>query len=80
MTALMKAASLNCLDSLTLLLDNNADMMLQDNEGNTAGHYAAFDNCRDAYVLLLHRGYNENICNKENKVALDYVYNVCENK
>ena len=76
----MKAASLNCLDSLTLLLDNNADMMLQDNEGNTAGHYAAFDNCRDAYVLLLHRGYDESICNKENKVALDYVYNVCENK
>lgn len=69
----MKAASLNCVDSVTVLLDNGADMSLQDHEGNTAGHYAAFDNSRDAYVLMLHRGYNEEIRNKENKVALDYV-------
>lgn len=52
----MKAASLGCVDSISLLLDHGADLSLQDSEGNTASHYAAFDNRRDAYVLLLHRG------------------------
>lgn len=37
-------------------------------------HYAAFDNRREAYILLLHNGYDESIVNKENKTALDYVH------
>lgn len=53
----MKAASLGCLESLTILLDHGANCSLQDKEGNTASHYAAFDNRRDAYVLLLHHGF-----------------------
>ena len=52
----MKAASLGCVSSIAVLLDNGADMSIQDSEGNTAGHYAAFDNRRDAYVFMLHRG------------------------
>lgn len=56
LTALMKAASLGCLDSITVLLDHGADMYACDMEGNTAAHYAAFDNQREAYLLLKRRG------------------------
>ena len=52
----MKAASLGNTEMVNILLDHGADMSVQDVEGNTAGHYAAFDNRRDAYVLMLHRG------------------------
>ena len=52
----MKAASLGNTEMVSLLLDHGADMSIQDGEGNTAGHYAAFENRRDAYVLMLHRG------------------------
>ncbi|KAK8792494.1 hypothetical protein WA588_004989, partial [Blastocystis sp. NMH] len=72
LTALMKCSSLGCLDSIQLLLDHHANVLLQDMEGNTAAHYAAFDNRREAYILLLHNGYDESIVNKENKTALDY--------
>lgn len=63
----MKCSSLGCLDSIQLLLDHHANVLLQDMEGNTAAHYAAFDNRREAYILLLHNGYDESIVNKENK-------------
>ena len=56
MTALMKAASLGCLDSMTILLDHGADIHACDDDGNTAAHYAAFDNRREAYLLLKKRG------------------------
>lgn len=52
----MKTAALGCVPSIEVLLENGADMSLQDAEGNTAGHYAAFENRRDAYVFMLHRG------------------------
>ena len=70
----MKCCSLGCLDSIQLLLDHHANVLLQDAEGNTAAHYAAFDNRREAYILLLHNGYDESIVNKEKKTALDYVH------
>lgn len=52
----MKAASLGCLDSMRLLLDHGARVDMADGEGNTAAHYAAFDNRREAYLLLKARG------------------------
>ena len=52
----MKAASLGCLDSMRLLLDHGARVDMVDGEGNTAAHYAAFDNRREAYLLLKARG------------------------
>ena len=77
----MKCSSLGCLDSIQLLLDHHANVLLQDAEGNTAAHYAAFDNRREAYILLLHNGYDESIVNKEKKTALDYVHSpVSSNK
>ena len=76
LTVLMKCASRGCTESIQLLLDRGADMSIQDENGNTAAHYAAFDNQREAYVMLLHNGYDESTVNKESKTALDYVHSV----
>ena len=72
----MKCASRGCTESIQLLLDHGADMSIQDENGNTAAHYAAFDNQREAYVMLLHNGYDESTVNKESKTALDYVHSI----
>lgn len=60
----MKCASRGCTESIQLLLDRGADMSIQDENGNTAAHYAAFDNQREAYVMLLHNGYDESTVNQ----------------
>ena len=72
----MKCASRGCTESIQLLLDHGADISAQDESGNTAAHYAAFDNQREVYVMLLHNGYKESIVNKESKTALDYVHSL----
>lgn len=71
----MKCSSLGCLDSIQLLLDHHANVLLQDMEGNTAAHYAAFDNRREGVTSCsFTTDTTESIVNKENKTALDYVH------
>ena len=55
----MKVASLGCIESMILLLDHGADVSIQDLEGNTAAHYAAFDLRREAYLILVQHGKRE---------------------
>lgn len=65
----------NCLkyhstDIIRLLLDNNADMNLQNIYGNTVLHIAAYSNNYSAIKSFLQRGINPNVTNNEGETPI----------
>lgn len=71
-TPLMKTISFpGNIDTINLLLENDADIALEDNNGNTALHYAAINNNSEAVTLLLAKGAKWDLRNKRGQTAID---------
>ncbi|AZL15206.1 ankyrin repeat domain-containing protein [Rickettsiales endosymbiont of Stachyamoeba lipophora] len=59
------------LSLIKLLTENKGNLNAQDNFGNTALHYAAQEGYIETVKILLNKGTNPNITNKEGRTALD---------
>jgi ankyrin repeat protein len=62
-------------DKMMLLLDNGADPNLQDNNGDTALHFAARTGKLEAIPLLIGHGADQNLQNNEGLIAIDIAGN-----
>ena len=71
-TPLMAATYKGFSDIVKVLLDKNADTNLQDDKGETVGHYAVFFKKYDIIKLLVEAKANFEIKNQRNQTAIDY--------
>jgi cytohesin len=68
---LLAAADQGCVRLIAALLDHGAEIQRTDAAGNTALHHAAENGQEDAVRLLLQRGANPAVRNKEGKTPAD---------
>ena len=73
-TALMMAANNNNLEIIQQLIDHHADLNAFDIDGKTALHYTVKNNRNDAAKVLLNKGIDYQIVNKNDQTARDVSY------